>query len=478
MPNTSTPNTSTPDTSTGTAQTGVVNGQADHTVDAARALFQRHQITTVQFGMTDLDGQMRGKFVPADFFLDSIATRGSSIPNIVFGWDIEDTLMDCFTLSGWHTGYSDVVLMPDLSTLRPVPWEPGHAFVLCDVVHTDGSEVPVVPRTVLARQVARAAALGYQLTAGYELEFYLFRETPETAAEKGYRNLTPAAPGIATFSLNRHSALEHVIGAIREGMRACDIPILASNTEYGAGQIEINIEHADVLTTADRVAIYKNGVRRIAEQHGYLACFMAKVATDAAGSSAHIHQSLQSLATPTRNAMWDGDGPSRLMRQAVAGQLATMSDFTALYCPTVNSYKRRVPGSWSPVSATWGTDNRTAALRAIALDEAACRMENRVPGADANPYLALAACVAGVLHGVENQLAPPDPVHGNAYEGDAAPLPRSLAEAVDAFARSTPARTAFGDAFVDHYLASRIWERDRHREAVSDWETGRYLTRI
>ena len=466
------------DVSTDGTQTRTVNGRAGSAVDAARALFERHHITTVQFGMTDLDGQMRGKFVPTDFFLDSIAPRGSSIPNIVFGWDIEDTLMDCFTLSGWHTGYSDVVLMPDLTTLRPVPWEPGHAFVLCDVVHTDGSAVPVAPRTVLARQVARAAALGYQLTAGYELEFYLYRETPETAAAKGYRDLTPAAPGIATFSLNRHSALEHVIGAIREGMRACGIPILASNTEYGAGQIEINIEHADVLTTADRVAIYKNGVRRIAEQHGYLASFMAKVSTDAAGSSAHIHQSMQSLAQPARNAMWSGDGPSALMRHAVAGQLATMGDFTALYCPTVNSYKRRVPGSWSPVAAVWGTDNRTAALRAIANDEAACRMENRLPGADANPYLALAACLAGVLHGVENQLEPPAPVLGNAYDGDAPLLPRSLAEAVDALASSTTARTAFGDAFVDHYLASRIWERDRHREAVSDWETARYLTRI
>ncbi|MGE2737678.1 glutamine synthetase family protein [Mycolicibacterium vaccae] len=462
----------------GTAPTDSTNGHAQPTMDAVRALFDRHQISTVQFGMTDIDGQLRGKVVPADFFLDSIARRGSSIPNIVFGWDVTDTLMDCFTVSGWHTGYSDVVLMPDLATLRPLPWEPGHALVLCDVVHTDGTEVPVVPRTVLARQVQRAAALGYRFTAGYELEFYLYSETPESAAAKGYRDLTPAAPGIATFSLNRHSALEHVIGAIRDGMRGCGIPILASNTEYGAGQLEINIEHADVLTTADRVAIYKNGVRRIAEQHGYLATFMAKVTTEAAGSSAHIHQSMQPLDNPARNAMWSGDGPAPLLRHAVAGQLATMCDFTALYCPTVNSYKRRVPGSWSPVSAVWGTDNRTAALRVLAVDEPSCRMENRVPGADANPYLALAACVAGALHGVENELEPPAPVLGNAYEGDGAPLPSSLAEAVDAFACSGPARAAFGDAFVDHYLASRVWERDRHREAVSDWETGRYFTRV
>lgn len=465
-------------TMTGVTNGGVTNDEAHAAVAAARALFDQHRITTVQFGMTDIDGQLRGKFVPAEVFLDSIVRRGFTIPNIVFGWDIEDTLMDCYTVSGWQTGYSDVVLVPDLATLRPVPWEPGHALVLCDVVNTDGSQVAVSPRTVLVEQAARAAALGYRVTAGYELEFYLFRETPESAAAKGYRNLTPAAPGHATFSLNRHSALEEVIGAIREGMRACDVPILASNAEYGAGQLEINIEHADVLTTADRVAIYKNGVRRIAEQHGYLATFMAKVATESAGSSAHIHQSMQRIDSPARNAMWDGDGPSALMRHAVAGQLASMRDFTALYCPTVNSYKRRVPGSWSPVSAAWGTDNRTAALRVIAADEATCRMENRLPGADANPYLALSACVAGILHGIDNDLQPPAPVVGNAYEGAEAALPRSLAEAVDAFGHSGLARAAFGDTFVEHYLASRQWERDRHREAVSDWENGRYFSRV
>lgn len=446
--------------------------------DEVRAMFERHQIRTVQFGMPDLDGLIRGKFVPADFFLDSVISKGSSIPNIVFGWDIEDTLMDCLDFSGWQTGYSDVVLMPDLSTLRPIPWDPGQAFVLCDVVTTDGQPVEVAPRTVLKRQVQRAAELGYSVTAGYELEFYLFRETSESVAEKGYRGLRPATPGVATFNLQRAAALEDVVGAIREGMRACDIPILASNTEYGAGQIEINIEHGDVLTTADRVAIYKNGVRRIANQHGCVASFMAKVATNSAGSSAHIHQSLVDLGTPDRNAMWDNEGPSAVMRHALAGQLKTMPELTAFYCPTVNSYKRRVPGSWAPVSAAWGEDNRTAALRVIANDETSCRMENRLPGADANPYLALSACVASVLHGIENAFEPPAPVVGNAYDQTGAELPRSLAEAITALEQGEVARQAFGDVFVDHFLASRIWERDRHREAVGDWEIRRYLERV
>jgi glutamine synthetase len=428
--------------------------------------------------MTDTDGLLRGKFVPADFFLESIMRHGSTVPNIVFGWDIEDTLMDCLDFSGWQTGYSDIVLKPDLTTLRAIPWDPGQALVLCDVTTTDGIPVQVAPRTVLRRQVERAAALGYSFTAGYELELYLYRETAESAAAKGYRNLVPATPGIATFSLHRAAALEDVIGAIREHLRACDVPILASNTEYGAGQVEINIEHADALTTADRVAIYKNGVRRIAEQHGLLASFMAKVATDSAGSSAHIHQSISRTSDPGTNAMWGGDGPSQTMRQALAGQLQTMPELTALYCPTINSYKRRVPGSWSPVSAAWGTDNRTAALRAIATSERAARMENRLPGADANPYLALSACIAGALHGIENQLEPPPPVVGNAYEDPGAALPTSLSEAIGEFERGVVARQAFGDEFVDHYLATRRWERDRHREAVSDWELRRYFDRV
>ncbi|AQA01727.1 glutamate--ammonia ligase [Mycobacterium sp. MS1601] len=447
-------------------------------IDRVRKLFARHDIRTVQFGAPDIDGLVRGKFVPAEFFLESIVRQGSSIPNIVFGWDIEDTLMDCFSFSGWETGYSDIVLMPDLSTIRAIPWEPGQAIVLCDVVTTSGEPVPVAPRTVLKQQVTRAAELGYTYSAGYELEFYLYRETSESAAQKSYRNLRPATPGVATFSLQRHAALEPVIGAIREGMRACDIPVLASNTEYGAGQIEINIEHGDVLTTADRVAIYKNGVRRIAEQHGYLATFMAKVATDSAGSSAHIHQSLRPLGSPDRNAMWGGDGPSQTMWHMVAGQLSAMPEMTVFYCPTVNSYKRRVPGSWSPVSATWGSDNRTSALRVISTNEGACRMENRLPGADANPYLALAACVASSLYGIENELQPPDPVVGNAYDQAVTPLPRSLSEAIGELEKGGVARAAFGDTFVDHYLASRLWERDRHREAVGDWELKRYFERV
>lgn len=465
------------------ADTGLTNGSTRTDVAAGRlaevrALFERHRIRSVQLAMPDIDGLLRGKFVPADFFLESIAVRGATVPNIVFGWDVQDTLMDCLSFSGWQTGYSDVVLAPDLSTLRPVPWDPGQAIVLCDVTDTTGAPVDVAPRTVLKRQVERAAAAGLRFTTGYELEFYLYRETPETAAAKGFRGLTPATPGVATFSLHRAAALEDVIGAIRDGMRACDIPILASNTEYGAGQVEINIEHGDALGTADRVALYKNGVRRIAEQHGLLASFMAKVSTDSAGSSAHIHQSAVRVDAPDRNAMWGGDGPSPVMRQVLAGQLATMREFTVLYCPTVNSYKRRVPGSWSPVSAAWGEDNRTAALRVIARDESSCRMENRVPGADANPYLALAACVAGALHGIEHALEPPAPVLGNAYDQGGPPLPRSLAEAVDAFADGQVARPAFGDTFVDHYLATRSWERDRHREAVGDWEVARYFDRI
>jgi len=228
------------------------------------------------------------------------------------------------------------------------------------------------------------------------------------------------------------------------------------------------------------VLLYKDGVRQIAERHGYVASFMARVSADGAGSSGHVHQSMRRVEEPDTNAFWDPDacGESRLQRQAIAGQLAAMREQTLLFCPTVNSYKRTVDGSWAPTAASWGRDNRTTALRVIAREPASCRIEHRLPGADANPYLAIAACIAGALHGIEHDLAAPEPIVGNAYEQDVPRLPGSLEEAIAALEEGAVSRAAFGDEFVDHFLATRRWERDRHREAVSDWERRRYFGRI
>lgn len=454
-------------------------GKADLHV-ACSELFERTAIGTVQFGAPDVDGLFRGKRVPAQYFLDSVAHKGSMIADILFGWDVADTLMDGLKHSGWHTGYADIVLMPDLATIKAVPWQPGVATAICDVRTPEAAPVEIAPRQVLQRQVELARELGYTFSIGYELEFYLFKETPYSVIEKGFRDLVPATPELSTYSLHRLAMIDEVIRKIREHMNAYGIPIEASNTEYGPGQIEINIEHCPPLEAADRVLLYKDGVRQIAEQHGHVACFMAKVSGDGAGSSGHLHQSARPLEDPEQNAFWDPERrcESQLMRKVIAGQLAAMPELTLFYCPTVNSYKRKLEGSWAPTSAAWGRDNRTTALRVIAREPASCRIEHRLPGADANPYLAIAACIAGALHGIEHDLTPPEPIVGNAYEQSAVPLPASLEEAIAAVELGTVSRAAFGDEFVDHFLATRRWERDRHREAVSDWERSRYFGRI
>lgn len=468
---------------TDTAQAQAQAQAAAREADLHRAcaeLFQRARIHTVQFGAPDIDGLLRGKRVPAQYFLDAVAHKGSMIADILFGWDITDTLMDGLKHSGWHTGYADVVLMPDLTTIRAVPWEPGVATAVCDVRTPEGATLEISPRRVLQRQIERAEAAGLTFSIGYELEFYLFKETPYTVIDKDFRELVPATPGLSTYSLHRLAMIDEVIGEIREQMNAYGVPIEASNTEYGPGQVEINIKHCPPLEAADRVLLYKDGVRQIAERHGYVASFMAKVSGDGAGSSGHIHQSIRPLARPEENRFWDPatGRESALLRKAVAGQLAVMPEHTLLHCPTVNSYKRKVEGSWAPTAAAWGHDNRTAALRVIARDAGSSRIEHRLPGADANPYLAIAACVAGSLHGIEHELEPPSPIVGNVYDSDAAPLPASLEEAIGVVERGSLTRAAFGDEFLDHFLATRRWERDRHREAVSDWERRRYFARI
>lgn len=447
---------------------------------ACQELFERQSIGTVQFGAPDVDGLFRGKRVPAQYFLDSVAHKGSMIADILFGWDITDTLMDGLKHSGWHTGYADLVLMPDLGTIKAVPWEAGVATAICDVGTPDGAPVEIAPRRVLRRQIERAAGLGYAFSIGYELEFYLFKETPYTVIEKDYRNLVPATPELSTYSLHRLAMIDDVIREIRDQMNAYGVPVEASNTEYGPGQVEINIEHCPPLEAADRVLLYKDGVRQIAERHGYVACFMAKVSGDGAGSSGHIHQSIRPRERPEENAFWDAGarGESELMRKAIAGQIAAMPELTLFCCPTVNSYKRTIEGSWAPTSASWGRDNRTTALRVIAREPGSCRIEHRLPGADANPYLAIAACMAGALHGIEHDLTLPEPVVGDAYAQRQVRLPASLEEAISALEEGTVSRGAFGDEFVDHFLATRRWERDRHREAVSDWERRRYFGRI
>ncbi|MGE0065879.1 MAG: glutamine synthetase family protein [Solirubrobacterales bacterium] len=449
-------------------------------IDRCRSRLEEAEVRTVEFGAVDLDGLLRGKRVPVRYFLEAVARKGSAIANVLFGWDITDELIPGLEFSGSHTGYRDLVLKPDLTTVRVLPWEPETALVLCDVEHPDGSAVAVSPRRELQRQIEWARSLGFEFSIGYELEFYLFRESPESVREKDFRNLTPATPDISTYTLHRLAGIDDVVGEIRDRMNECGIPIEASNTEYGPGQLEINFHHSEPLEAADRAAVYKDGVRRIAAGHGFVASFMAKVSEDGAGSSGHIHQSLRLSGDPDANAFWeaDNDCPSPALKRAVAGHLAAVRDLTAIFCPTVNSYKRCLSGSWAPTNVSWGRDNRTTALRVIDREMGSCRIEHRLPGADANPHLAIAAVIAGATHGLVNHLEPPAPVIGDGYAADLPPLPGSLADAIQALERSTIAAEAFDPSFLSHFLATRRWEYELHRKAVSDWERRRYLDRV
>lgn len=449
---------------------------------ATEAFFAEHDIRTVRIGGTDIDGLLRGKRVPANYFLESVWRKGSNICDILFGWDIGDEPLDNLTYTGWHTGYPDVTLLPDLSTMRIVPWEPGAATVLCDIVKLDGAPLEISPRQVLKQVIAEANAAGYDPIAAYEFEFYVFADSPRDLAARGWRDAEPITAGHRTYSIYRGTSTEFLIGEIRESLRKCGIFIEASNSEHGPGQFEVNIHYADALAAADQAVILKHAVKEIAAKHGHTATFMAKIRPDWAGSSGHVHQSLTvrgdapAFANPA-----DPATLSDLGLNYVAGLLDLAPAFTALYCPTINSYKRTEGGSWAGASATWGKDNRTVAIRAIPSDGPAARVENRVPGADANPYLVVAANIASGLHGVLNTMTPPSAITGNAYAapaGSVVHLPMSLAEATALLRASTTARKLLGDAFVDHFALTRDWEITQFGKAVTDWETARYLEMV
>ena len=441
-----------------------------------------HDIHTIRIGATDIDGLLRGKRLPVDYFLESVWTKGSNICDILFGWDVADEPMPSLTFTGLHTGYPDVTLLPDLSTIRTAPWEPGAATVICDIVHLDGRVLPISPRQVLRDVIDRAREVGFAPVAAYEFEFFVFQESPAELAARSWRDARPLTDGSRTYSIQRGATTEYLISEIRQSLRACGIFIEASNSEHGPGQFEVNIHYADALQAADQAVLLKHAVKEIAARHGHTATFMAKVRPEWAGSSGHLHQSLAHL--DGSSAFANPTDPTRLSTTGLAyigGLLELIGPLTAVFCPTINSYKRTEGGSWAGASATWGTDNRTVAIRAIPSTGSAARVENRVPGADANPYLVIAANIAAGLHGVIQDITPPAAVTGNAYAASAevAPLlPRSLAEANEAFRTNSTVRAILGDAFVDHFAQTRDWEIAQFGKAVTDWETARYMEMI
>jgi glutamine synthetase len=437
-------------------------------------------IETVKIGGADMDGVYRGKRVLAEPFLEGCRRHGFPQCEVIFGWDIAEQLIDGLAIGSADTGFADIVMVPDLSTFRVVPWEGHTAAVICDYTTESGEPLAVAPRTVLRRVVDRALALGCRPYTAAEFEVRTFREDQRSLRAKGFKELDPLSPGLNCYSIHHASLDEDLIGHIRREMIDYGVPVEGYNREHGSGMYEMNIRYADAITAADHAMLYKSGMKEIAAKHGAVPTFMAKYDDRLDGCSGHLHQSLWS-PDGEQPLFWDESAPhegSPLLQRYVAGLLATLPDFMLMYAPNVNSYKRFVAGSWAPTTATWGHDNRTAALRIIDGSASAMRIENRVPGADVNAYLGFAASIAGGLHGIERDLSPPAQVRGDAYKVEAPPLPRSLAEAVERFEQSAVAREYFGDAFVDQYASMRRWEVETFNRAVTDWERARYFEQV
>ncbi len=441
---------------------------------------EQRGITKAKIGGFDVDGILRGKYVSIDK-LKSAIQGGFGFCDVIFGWDIADVLYDNAQVTGWHTGYPDAHAVLDLSTLRPIPWEPGVVAVLADFRDEHGGAHPACPRSLLRTVLARAEHMGYSAKFSVEFEFFLFKETPSSLHEKGFQKLESLSPGMFGYSWVREGQNGPLMRAILDGMRAFDIEIEALHTETGPGVYEVAIRYDDCLRAADKAALFKTAMKQIAFDHGLSATFMAKWNADLPGSSGHIHQSLWRGGKNAFSAPDEPNGLSKVMRHYVAGQVELMPELTALYSPTINSYKRYVPGVWAPLTASWGFENRTCAIRVIgAKDAYATRVEYRQTAADINPYIAMATCLAAGLHGIERELDPPPPASGDASRSGEVhkSLPRTLSDATKALAFSKVARDILGAPFVDHYVRTRDWEVRQYERAVSDWELKRYFEAI
>jgi glutamine synthetase len=444
------------------------------TLDELRAQVEEGTLDTVLLALTDMQGRLQGKRLTARHFLAEVAEHGAEGCNYLLAVDVDMAPVDGYAMFSWERGYGDFVLRPDLGTLRPVPWQEGTVVCLADVVWPDGSDVLASPRQVLRAQLARLAQRGWTANAGTELEFIVFRDTYEQAWHKGYRELEPANLYNVDYSLLGTSRVEPLIRRIRNSMEAAGMLCEDSKGECNFGQHEINFHYADALKTADEHSIYKNGAKEIAALEGMAITFMAKY-DQREGNSCHIHFSLADDSDPPTSLF---AREQQLFESFLAGQLACLRELTLLLAPHVNSYKRYAAASFAPTAVAWGRDNRTCSLRVVGHGPS-LRLENRVGGADLNPYMALSAIIAAGLHGVEQGLELEPAFEGNAYLAQEKPrVPISLREARDLFAASEIARAALGDDVVDHYVNAADVELDAFGKAVTDWERFRGFERL
>ncbi|MEU3062434.1 glutamine synthetase family protein [Streptomyces subrutilus] len=441
-----------------------------------RALVASGEIDTVVMAFPDMQGRLQGKRFAARFFLDEVLAHGTEGCNYLLAVDTDMNTVDGYEMSSWDRGYGDFAMHPDLATLRRVPWNPGSAFLVADLAWNDGTPVVAAPRQILRRQLDRLGELGYTAMVGTELEFMVFQDTYEQAWNANYRGLTPANQYNIDYSVLGTGRVEPLLRRIRNEMQAAGLTVESAKGECNLGQHEIAFRYDEALTTCDQHAVYKTGAKEIAAQEGVSLTFMAKY-DEREGNSCHIHLSLGD--SDGHNAM-AGDGPggmSPLMRHFLAGQLAALRDFSLLYAPNINSYKRFRPGSFAPTAVAWGVDNRTCALRVVGHGRS-MRFENRLPGGDVNPYLAVAGLVAAGLYGVEHKLELPDACAGNAYAADYAHVPTTLREAAELWEDSEIARAAFGPEVVAHYRNMARVELDAYDSAVTDWELRRSFERL
>ncbi len=446
------------------------------TVKEAQDLIRERGIDYVKVGVFDIDGIFRGKYMQASKFLH-VLEDGFQFCDVVVGWDSNDQLYDeGVTITGWHSGYSDAPVNIVPQSCRELPLEND---TLLFIGEFGGKVEQVCPRGTLKRMVNKAESMGLKATMACEFEFFMFNETAETIREKGYQNLKNLSPGFFGYSMLRNSEYNEFYEEMLALCKAMDFPIEGLHTETGPGVIEAALLYTDALEAADRAALFKTYIKVLAKKWSWLATFMAKWSGDYPGQSGHIHMSLADL--DGKSVFHDPAKPhtmSDTMRWFIGGQQALMPELLSMVSPTINSFSRLVPGFWAPTDASWGIDNRTCALRAIPGSPKSQRVEYRVTAADINPYIAGAAALGSGLWGIENKIEPDAPIEGNAYDKEFAPerkFPATLADAAHKLKASKAARELFGDVFVDHYAATRLWESKEFQKHITDWELNRYF---
>ncbi|MEV2270670.1 glutamine synthetase family protein [Nonomuraea africana] len=445
-------------------------------IDELRDEVAAGRIDTVLLALVDMQGRMQGKRLSARFFLDEVLHHGSEGCNYLLAVDVDMNTVSGYEMSSWERGYGDFVMKPDISTLRRIPWQEGTALLMADLQWEDGSDVTASPRQILRRQLARLEERGLAAYVGTELEFVVYDDSYEDAWRRGYRDLSPANLYNVDYSLLGTARIEPLLRRIRLEMEGAGLYVESAKGECNLGQHEIAFRYDEALRTCDNHSIYKNGAKEIAAQEGKSITFMAKP-NQREGNSCHIHISLRSVDNSPIMAGSQPYGLSETGARFIAGQLACLRELTLLYAPNINSYKRYVPGSFAPTAIKWGVDNRTCSLRLVGHGPS-LRVENRVPGGDVNPYLAVAALIAAGLHGIDHELPLEEPYTGNAYTSGAETVPHTLRDALALWEGSKLARESFGEDVVAHYANNARVELTAFDAAVTDWELFRGFERL